>query len=148
MEKFFYLIVILFFSSCMENEKSLQYEVTESYQVKRSKDTIFIEYNSCRSGKSYAQKYKLIKKNGEFYDHNGELFLSTSRVYDKVDTNSNNIPDINHMKIFKFSHDVFVTSFSTPVNCVNGKEHLLIAYYYNKNYDILKITKPSRIVYK
>ena len=144
------VIFLLVFVACRGNKYSLKCNDSESYVLKYDKDTLIIKNIALLNGqrKNVAQETKLVKRKGEYLDENNNVFFSILKTYNRQDTSENRVPSVAHMAIYRLSKDSFVTRVSTSESCVSGKERILVEYFYDSQYKILKIVKPKKICFE
>lgn len=118
------------------------------YQITYHKDTLFI---SCY--KNYLEKDYSIYINGEYIDEDHTLFMSVRKDTIFIDKMPIQLKGTSHVsRIYKTNlkiegKDIYTTKFSIRRDDT-GQELLIRAYYYDDNYNIIKIVEPKMNIYK
>lgn len=155
-------IIEILFSACNPKGYKLESSVHDYYKIEKKKDSLLI-FHIQENEKEYC--YSCILKNNEYVNpQNNEVFLSTKRNIHLSKNNQSIMPNNLNTHIYKLTpqecklifgkklnkvDDIYVTKYtSKDVYTHDGKEHLLRAYYYDKNYNILKIQMPIYNIYE
>lgn len=118
------------------------------YHIIYHKDTLIVSCN-----KRYSQNDYNIYINGEYLDEDHTLFMSVRRDTTFIDKMPIQLKGTSHVsRIYKTNFksngkDVYTSKFSIRRDDT-GQELLLRAYYYDNNYNIIKIVEPKMIIYR
>lgn len=154
-------IIAMLLSSCYPKGYKLVSSIHDSYKIEKKKDSLLIYYQS-ENGKENCQSF--IFKNNEYVNpQNNKVFLSTKRNMNQTEGNNSMMPNSLNTHIYKLTPqesksefgynykggDIYVTKYtSKDMYTHDGKEHLLRAYYYDKDYNILKVQMPMYNIYE
>lgn len=156
---FFTIFTTLFFISCRNHTYRLKTNNTDKYQIEKRGDSLIICYIPNKN-KGFKSIYILINNN--YVDTSTkEVFLSNSLKIDTTIFNNHRIPYMTTKNIYKISKheclqklgkkylskDIYVTKYIAKSLYNDNKPHLMVAYYYDKKYNILKIVIPRYNVY-
>ena len=147
------------FTSCSKHSYFLKTNNADKYQVVKRGDSLVICYIPS-TGKGWENINILINDN--YVDATTrEVFLSKNLQIDTTIINYNRVPYITTTHIHKISQqeclhklgkkylskDIYVTKYTSKSLYNDDNSHLIAAYYYDKEYNILKIEIPCYNVY-
>lgn len=122
--------------SCKEGKSTLllPQDIDYKYSITYNKDTIIIEKNIRKSKDAYP--FFLYFSNGEYYDDEGILYLSTKKdtVFERKDR------ELHDTYIIEIKKDRTEKVFHTTIyRVIPGGNHKVMTYYYDTKYHIVKI---------
>lgn len=140
--------LLFFLTSCVD-KRTYVLSPKANYEITRAEHLLIIKRNDVEQADTFTLK------DGEFFDSEGHLILSVKRKMINRDTLPEGIYPILITKIHKVSKseidqklqhphkNVFVTEFSEPVCSIKDSRHIVLAYYYDSDYNILKIISTT-----
>ena len=125
-----------------------------TYEFKKVNDTLLwketttLHHSSNVSSERY---FKAVYSQENYIDaETHEILFSNHDSIDETTSTKNRIPSETKTHIYKmpkgwlgYDKDIFCSEFSTTKGILWGEKQLLIAYYYDKDYNMVKIVKPT-----
>ncbi len=125
-----------------------------TYEFKKVNDTLLWKEITtlCHSRNASSERHcKAVYSQGNYIDADThEILFSNHASIDKTTSTRRGIPFGTRTRIYKmpkgwlgYDKDIFCSEFSTTKGILWGEKQLLIAYYYDKEYNMVKIVKPT-----